>query len=143
MKIDDTIIVGDRSNGILYQISPDVYDEDGDPIVTECHFAITGYPYGMSVNRLYINAQRGVGLNSTDQELANPELMIDVSEDGGRTFTIQRTAPLGALGRYDQRVTVDMLGAFDERGARIRVSASAAVARVINSAAADIEAMAP
>lgn len=141
--LSDTRLVGDYSNGLLYEISPDVYDEDGERIVCEVHTAIDGYPYGMILNRLYVDGQTGVGLNTTDPEDADPELMLDVSTDGGRTWTIQRRSKLGRIGEFHQYPVADMLGTFDDRGARVRVSCSASVVRVINGLSADIEAIEP
>ena len=139
----DKHLVGDYDNGIIYEVSPTAYDEDGTRIICELHTAIDGYPTGMIINRLFVDGQTGVGLNTTIPEDQDPELMIDVSRDGGRTWTIQRRAKLGAIGEFGKRPVAHRLGRFDGRGARLRVSCSASVLRVISGLSADIEALEP
>lgn len=141
--LNDERIIGDYARGLLYTSSPNTYDEDGSPIICEVHTAIDGYPAGMIVNRLFVDGQTGVGLNSTVPEDADPELMIDASRDGGRSWTIQRRAKLGQIGEFSKRPVAHRLGSFDGRGARLRVSCSASVLRVINGLSVDVEGLEP
>mgnify|MGYP000458705325 CR=1 FL=1 len=141
--LGDSRLVGDSVNGILYEISPNAYDEDGEQIVCEVHTAIDGYPYGMVVNRLFVDGQTGVGLNTTTPENLSPEIMIDVSRNGGHTWTSQRRSRLGPIGAFHTFPVAHRLGTFDGRGARLRVSCSASVVRVFNGLSADIEALEP
>jgi hypothetical protein len=141
--LGDSRIVGDSGAGILYEITPDANDEDGKLIVCEMHAALNGYPHGMIVNRVFLDGQTGVGLNTTAPEVSDPELMVDVSRDGGRTWTTQRRSRLGKIGEFSKVPIATRLGAFDARGARFRVSCSAPVVRVFNGLSAEVEALEP
>ena len=84
--------------------------------------------------RLYLDMVTGGGLNSTDPDESEPIVMLDWSDDGGRTFGHELHRSLGADGQYLQRVAFNNLGTTGRQGRIFRVRVSAAVARCIKHA---------
>lgn len=68
---------------------------------------------------------------------ANPALMLDYSDDGGKNFTGERTLTMGAIGRYTNKIRFNNFGIVRESGRQWRLRASAAVLRGIISASID------
>ena len=77
----------------------------------------------------------GVGNDS----VADPQVMFDVSRNGGKTFGVQRMRSLGAVGAYSQKIRFNNLGKADEKGFVFRISASSAVTRGIIQASGEFE----
>lgn len=71
------------------------------------------------------------------EDKSNPLLMVDYSDDGGKNFTGERTATLGALGQYLTKIRMNKWGQVRENGRQWRFRASAAVLRGIISASID------
>lgn len=71
------------------------------------------------------------------EDVSNPRLMVDYSDDGGKNFTGERTATLGQIGRYLTKVRMNNWGMVRENGRQWRLRASAAVLRGIISASLD------
>jgi hypothetical protein len=71
------------------------------------------------------------------QHNANPQLMFSYSRDGGRTFTGERRASIGKMGKYRQKIRFNRLGRIDEKGRIFKLAASAAVLRGFISAHID------
>jgi hypothetical protein len=65
---------------------------------------------------------------------ATPRLMVDFSDDGGKTFGGERTASFGKQGDYSQTIRLNRWGRCTKKGRIWRLRASAAVLRAINSA---------
>jgi hypothetical protein len=93
-------IFGDNSIGKLYTASLDVHDENGTaiPIIVELP------PIGNGVDRktlyaLEVFGETGVG-NST---IADPQIIMQYSRDGGRNWSNELWRSLGAIGRYETR----------------------------------------
>lgn len=71
------------------------------------------------------------------EDRSNPLLMVDYSDDGGKNFTGERTATLGAIGQYQTKIRMNKWGQVREGGRQWRLRASAAVLRGIISASID------
>ena len=71
-------------------------------------------------NSLQLRAQTGVG-TATGQG-ANPQMTLEISNDGGRTFTTAATKSLGAIGQRKTTVYWDRLGYSDDRVYRGSIS---------------------
>lgn len=67
----------------------------------------------------------------------DPQLMLDWSDDNGRTFSNQLSASMGKIGEYTKRVIFRRLGQSRDR--IYRISISDPVKRVI--IAADLDAL--
>jgi hypothetical protein len=128
-------VVGDCADGRLYELDLDCYDDDGAPLValrSSPHLSGLG---GNEVryNRLQLDMETGVGLESGQG--ADPALMLRWSNNGGRTWPGRLQVPMGRMGEYGRRVTVDRLGMARDRV--FEVSISDPVKRAIMAATVD------
>lgn len=92
-------IVSDYENGKLYRIAPDVYADNGMPIrrlLVSKHLCNEGLP--LTIDELRLFFETGVGL--TSGQGVDPQLMLRYSKDGGKTWSPERWADLGAIGDY-------------------------------------------
>ncbi len=133
-------ICGDNINGNLYELDPDVYAENGADFVMEMISPpFHAFPNRVQVNALWLDFAPGVGLNSTDDHNADPQVTLQVSFDGGKTFGSARTATLGLIGEYQRRIRFNRLGTDRGHGFVFKVTVSAQVGRAFLGAAADVE----
>jgi len=133
-------ILGNETDGKLYYIDRTSYHDAGSNFV----MSAISRPYHAFPNKLTCSAFEldmitGVGLDSATADTANPQVMFDVSRNGGKTWGAQRTRPLGKIGEYSQKIRFNNLGKADEKGFVFRVSASSAVVRGIIRADAQFE----
>jgi len=128
-------ILGDEDDGKLYSLDPAAQTENGADHVLEIHCPHSHrFPERMIVDGIEIDLVSGVGLNTTDDWNADPEIMVDFSEDGGKTFQCERRAKIGRQGEYRQTVRLNRWGRCTKKGRIWRIRASAAVLKAINSA---------
>lgn len=131
-------IVGDYENGNLYTMSPEYETEADNPLVMTVQTPPAhAYPYRTRINAIYLDAIPGVGLNSTTTADADPQIMFDWSEDGGRTWSAQRFISIGAEGVTKARVKITRIGMTKEDGRTYRFSVSAGVIKTFTGAAID------
>lgn len=71
-------------------------------------------------NRLEVLAETGVGLTSGPG--SDPEMMLDVSDDGGRTWRAFPNKKMGAIGQYRNLIHWERLGSAFDRVFRNSVS---------------------
>lgn len=111
-------IVGDYLTNRLYQLDLDTATEAG---VAIRRIAVSPPLHAqgdrMFMARLEIEADTGVGL--TSGQGSDPQLMLDWSDDGGRTWSNEHWSDLGAMGHYLRRCRWHRLGRFRERYLRI------------------------
>jgi hypothetical protein len=60
-----------------------------------------------------------VGVGLTSGQGSAPEIMLDISDDGGRTFMSMPNRSIGAIGKYRTRVTWHGLGSTDSPHGRV------------------------
>jgi hypothetical protein len=119
-------VVGDRSSGNLYDLDRKTYSDNGAPLV-----ALRASPHVFNAGaRGYISLleffmQPGVGLNDG----VDPQAMLRISKDGGRTFDYERTASIGRIGEGKQRVRFNRVS--NARDSVIELSISDPVPRVL------------
>jgi len=127
------------TNGELFEISATAFDEDGDLFVMDIRApTVHTFPHGYIADSLEVDAIMGVGLNSLSDHENNPLLMVDYSDDGGKNFTGERTATLGQLGKYKNKIKMNKWGEVREGGRQWRLRASPAVLRGIISASLSV-----
>jgi hypothetical protein len=140
MKVGESRLVGGYDSGVVYRMDPDLYDEAGEHLVMTVRLPpVHKYPNPITVDRLFLDVIPGVGLNSDDEALSDPQVMIRTSIDSGKSWSTEMAASVGTQGAFRTRVTFDGLGQSGEDGMIIEASMSAAVARGITSASAEIE----
>lgn len=127
-QIGQTHIFGDYATNLLYRSNKDAYSEVGNPIVWRIVTPpVHMFPHPFCVDTLYIDALTGVGVNSSTDSDANPQLMIDYSDDGGATFGGERQADLGAAAQRHVAVEERGFGRFGSNGVSFGLSCSANV----------------
>lgn len=99
----------DYSTSKIYEIDLDTYTEDGETIERE---GITA-PLFNNNNRFFvgnvqIDMEAGVGL--LNGQGSNPQIMLQVSTDGGKTYSNEIWRTIGAQGSYKTKVIWHRLG---------------------------------
>lgn len=129
-------LIGDAFSGKIGKMSRTVYTEFGNVI----HGSATAPSLHSDRKRVFhsrfeMDVESGVGLSSGQG--SDPQMMLDYSDDGGRTFSVpQRWRSMGAQGAYRQRLRWLRMGQARDR--IYRVSVSDPVRRTIINAHADM-----
>lgn len=127
-------LFGDRNGDSLYQPSPDVHDEDGDPIAMEVVLPpIDAGRERVTMYAFEIVMDTGVG----NAAVTDPQAMLQYSDDNGHTWSNEIWCPLGAVGEYRSRAIWRRLGQFRQRQMKVRITD--AVRRFVVSYFADIQ----
>jgi hypothetical protein len=92
------------------------------------------FPERLIADGIEVDIVSGVGLASGLASDTDPEIMIDFSANGGKTFVGERRAVIGRQGEFQQTVRLNKWGRCTKKGRTWRVRASAAVLKAINSA---------
>ncbi len=101
-------LVADYRNGNVYELDINTFTDNGQPRLRYRDSApLTAKGLGLNgdriiVGRVQFEIEKGVGL-STGQGV-NPQIMCQLSGDGGKTFGAQSFVSMGAMGDYDTRV---------------------------------------
>lgn len=123
-------LIGDYASGKIYRLNPDADDEDGDPLVAEVWCPpLSEFPGGMTIHELAVGLISGAGLNNASLDKRFPKIMMDYSEDGGRTWSTERQGDVGVIGEYDTFVRWKRLGTTRRKPRTFRLRMSAAVRR--------------
>jgi hypothetical protein len=129
-------ILGDEADGQLYYLNPDDYTEDGADHVLEAWCPHSHrFPERLIADAIEVDIVSGVGLGAGAASDTDPEIMIDFSENGGKTFKGERRAKIGAQGNFHQTVRLNKWGQCTLKGRTWRIRASAHVLKTVNSAA--------
>jgi hypothetical protein len=115
-------IVGDYENGKIYALDSATYTDNGVSIVR----MRTAPHISKELRRLFhssfqLDMEAGVGLSGTGQGIA-PQAMLQWSDDGGHTWSNERWAAIGAIGKYGTRVLWRRLGSSRDRVYRVQIS---------------------
>ena len=128
-------LVSDYRNGNIYEISTTTYDDNGSMVPMEIWSKrIWNEDKYIGIEQIQIDVQAGVGLVSGQG--SNPQMDLQVSKDGGNTFTSVGYASIGAIGAYTQRVIWRSLGAARDWILKLRITDP--VKRVIVGASAEM-----
>ena len=73
-----------------------------------------------AVDKIRLDMETGVGL-ATGQG-SNPQAMLQISKDGGRTWSRERWATIGAIGKYRNGVEWARLGQCRKFTAKVRIT---------------------
>lgn len=111
MSVDyiNNTIVADYSNGKLYKLKPDVYTDSGDTIIRKLRGRhIFNEHKKIRIPRLEVTGETGVGLVSGQG--VDPQLILRLSKDGGRSLGTEHWADWGKIGEYNRRAIFKNLG---------------------------------
>lgn len=121
VKCYDKAFIGDTQSGNIAQLSPTSYTEWGQPLLREATSgAIADGGRWMHHDRLELDLD--VGNVPLSGQGSAPEIMLDVSDNGGVTFRARSNRSLGGTGKYRTRVHWDRGGRSRERVYRFRVT---------------------
>ena len=116
----EKFIVSDYSTGILYQLSPNTYTDNGATIERE----ITGKHIfrpsrNMSkISRLRVEVEGGVGLLGA----IDPSIMLQISRDNGHTWGSELWTTFGGQGEFSSRAEWRRLGQARDWVFKLRVT---------------------
>lgn len=131
-------LFGDAESGKIWRLNPDSHAEGSDPLVRSLVSRTLG-PGGapFTLNKVEIEMEVGVGL-ATGQG-SNPQVWLELSHDGGRTYGSRMLRSMGAMGNRNLRVAWNgPFGDFLPHGGVIKLSCSDPVPFVVTRAWADI-----
>lgn len=117
------VYVSDYSNGNIYQLRDEPsYTDNGTPImrlIQTRHIHDNGNM--LAIDEVFLDLETGVGLQSGQG--SNPQIMVSVSKDGGRTFGNERLMSVGMVGQYiGPRATLRRFGAARDFVFRFRMT---------------------
>lgn len=115
-------LIGDMTNGTIWELSETTYTEGSQPLVAErTSQYINANGEWVSMEEFEPLVDAGVGL--TSGQGSDPLLLVSYTDDGGRTFSNPREGRIGRRGEYTNRVRYHGLGAFNQsRAMRLRYS---------------------
>lgn len=138
INLDGRHIFGDFMSGRLFERAKRFFDESGDPIVWEVRMSpVHDFPRRLKHNALFIDVMTGAAGTPS----AEPQIMVDYSDDGGKTFSTQRLLSLGLQGQRMKTVKTLRLGRSGPQGRVYRLSGSAAHATCILDVRIEAEAL--
>lgn len=108
-------MVIDSEGGIVGDMNPDAYVEYGNTMQGIAAAApIHSGRKRLFMRRLELDIESGVGL--TSGQGSDPQIMLDWSDDGGRTFSARQLwRSMGKIGEYRQRLRWNRMGSFRNR----------------------------
>jgi len=135
----DQTVVGDIVNGKLYTVDPTYADEGDQQIVMLLRGPILhNFPNDVQYFDLCLDIVRGVGVVSGDDEDTNPRALLRYSDDGGATWSNERTGELGQTSKTGNQIKFPPMGQASDIGRVVELSISAGVMRALMGATAKI-----
>lgn len=121
LSFNDRMLIADYENGDIYELDPDTYTDNGTAIAREIigRHVFDGNDR-ITVDELFVDMEVGVGL-ATGQG-SDPQVMLSISKDGGKTWGTELWKKLGALGKYATRVVWRRLGMARDWTFKMRVT---------------------
>lgn len=122
-QFNNEIIVSDYRNGNLYTLDALTYTDNNDVIFRELitpHFFKGDSFNKLHIYRLRLDMQQGVGL--VDGQGSNPQIMLQVSRDGGYTYGNEMWTSFGAQGEFLKRAEWRRLGVSRNYVFKFRIS---------------------
>ena len=118
---DQKNLVLDRSNGKIYNMSLDIYDDDGEPLIRERTSPhLHNEKRLISFSSFELDMEAAVGL--TSGQGSDPQIMLQYSDDGGNTWSDELWVSLGKKGKYFTRINWRRLGQARDRVFKVRVA---------------------
>ncbi len=119
-------LIGDWQNGNIYQMASNIYQDNGNPLVsmrTSQHLFDKKGMENIFIHRLTLDMETGVGDGASALQTGmDPQAGLTWSDDGGHTWSSEYTASMGAAGRYKTRVIWRRLGYSRDRIFRVTIS---------------------
>lgn len=116
----DKSYVSDYENGKLYQFVDGVFNDDGEVIARELITRHQSAGQWTVFDEVWIEFEAGTGTISGQG--ANPQVMLQVSKDGGHVYGNEIWVPMGKIGEYRRRAVFRNLGRSRDWVFKIRVT---------------------
>jgi hypothetical protein len=131
------LLAGDDATGEIYDISGSLMDEAGDPVECICQTPpADSFPYAVPCHGVILDGIPGTGRVLVNQpQNSDPVVYMAYSDDGGQTFSAERSAPVGQAGGTNTRTKWLRLNLLRRNGRTFRFRTSARVVRGFQSAA--------
>lgn len=102
--------VTDYSNGNVYTLDANTYTDNGTPIPREIvsKTIFVGQNKRIAVHRIGVDCETGNGL--VEGQGSDPQMMLQVSKDSGRTWSNEIWVSMGKIGDYIRRAFWTRLG---------------------------------
>ena len=129
-------LVGAHDSGAIYVLDTGAYSDNGAAIRWERktpNIADTEGSRRLFFTKLTLDFEAGVG-NASDTD---PQVILDWSDDGGRTWSNSLQRPMGKIGEYKNRVVFSRLGSAWQR--IFRIAGADKVKTVLIGATLDVE----
>lgn len=105
----DQSLISDYSTGDIFTLEADIYTDNGMAIAREL---ITRHFYAgnkrATIDELYVDMEVGVGL--TTGQGSDPQIMLSISKNNGKTWGAELWKALGPIGEYLTRLVWRRLG---------------------------------
>lgn len=114
-------LTGDRIDGRIYELDLDTYTDNGDEIHRSRTFShISDEGRRIVINYLEVHFEAGVGL--TTGQGSDPKVWLEVSQDGGKTWSSAFEATIGKIGEYQRVAVWRRLGQSEQWTFRVSIS---------------------
>lgn len=120
------MVVADYSNGRIYRLNQNTYSDNGIDIPREIISRTIRSDNYLAIHELWLDLEVGVGL--TSGQGSDPQVMLSISEDGGRTFGPEIWRSAGQIGDYLNRVIWNRLASSRLWTFKIRITDQVKVA---------------
>lgn len=115
-------IVGDYQSGNIYQLSQEIYTDNGNPISRQRTFPhMNAEMRRIFYNALQIDFQPGVGIDGIGQGV-DPQAMLQFSDDGGHSWSNEKWGSMGKIGQGKKRLIFRRLGQARDKVFRLTIT---------------------
>jgi hypothetical protein len=115
-------LLGDYDDNRIYQFDNEVYKDDTTPIIRKRSSPhVSGGMKRIFCKSFQLDIETGVGLDGGVQG-SSPQAMLRFSDDGGHTWSNEKWASIGAIGKYKTRAIWRRLGNFRDRVFEVTIS---------------------
>lgn len=115
----NTHVVGDYQSGNIYELSDDIFTDNGAYIPRQRVFPhLNADMKRLFYHSLQLDLQPGVGIDGSGQG-TNPKAILQFSDDGGHSWSNEKVASVGKIGEGKHRVIWRRLGQARDKVFRI------------------------
>lgn len=120
-------LVTDYQNGNIYKLTPDALNDNG-TVITKMR--VSPYVSDELKNLIISKIQFDIQTGTAGATQAEPQAMLEWSDDGGHTWSNQHFSGLGAIGENLKRVIFRRLGKTRQRVFRLTITDDVPVALI-------------
>lgn len=114
-------LIGDFNSGALYALNAKTFSEAGEPLIRKAVGSpIWNNGHRFIVDEFFLDIEAGVGL--VTGQGSDPQVILDATSDGGRTYGSELRRSFGKIGEYQTRCHWHNLGGHYNWAPRITIS---------------------